>query len=191
MKQYSKRPTKKIALFTSLAVVAVLVAGGLLLWHKHTIDSKPVAMVTAVGPNFVNYSPPTGQEKKDTEAHKDDLSKQMADDGQNNGDPGGQDGAKQVKPVITNISTINGQITVTSYVSGIFEDGGICTLTAAKGSQQKTFTANAFANATTTDCQPFRLASSEFPGGGTWTFRVAYTSSTASGSSDTKDFKVD
>jgi cytoskeletal protein RodZ len=187
--QKSNRLSRKVMIITGIAVVAVLVAGGLLLWHKHTIDSQHTSKVSKVGPNFVNYSPPTKQEKKDAADHKDALAKQMADENKaGNTDPGTK---KDVKPVITNVSTINSQVTVTAYISGIFEDGGTCTLTATKGSQQKTFTSQGFADATTTDCQPFRLDPSEFPGGGQWSFKVSYSSGTASGSSDAKDYRVD
>jgi hypothetical protein len=187
MKSKNKTSLKLTKKAITIAVIAVLIvgAGGYYAWRKQA-DKKKAPQTTS-GLNLVNYGPPTEQEKQDAAAHKDDVVDQMNREKQPTPAP---DTKKQVKPIITSISTSNNEVTITAYTSGIFEEGGTCTLSATKDATVRTFVSPAFANATTTDCKPFRISPSEFPGGGDWSFKISYTSPTAAGTSDAKLYKV-
>lgn len=168
------RFSKKTALI-STAIVLVVVAGiGGYMWYNR---DNEVASPEPINP--INYDPPTQDEKDQAQANKERIEQETT-----NQDSGS--GAKSVTPVITNASQIGQQVTVNSYVAGIFEDGGKCTITFTKGTTKITKETDGFANVSTTDCTPLRLDRSEFPQGGDWQVVVSYKSSSAQGSSQSK-----
>ncbi|MBI5357971.1 hypothetical protein HZB74_03955 [Candidatus Saccharibacteria bacterium] len=93
---------------------------------------------------------------------------------------------KTVSVVITNAQADS----ITSYVSGVFEDGGTCTATITKGSSEIIKTSKGFKDATHTTCAPIFLKSSDFPSSGTWAVKMSYSSSTSEGQSQTVNIEV-
>jgi hypothetical protein len=167
-----------------ISAVVIVVAGGGFATYEHFHSSTPVAKKSA---NPVYYNPPTPQDKADTQARKEALAKQYQ---QQQSSPQPSPSKQAVTPVITNASQIGQQITVNAYVSGIFEDGGICTASFTQGSLQVTKNSTAFANATTTDCPPIVMNSSEFSSKGNWQVTVAYNSAKATGTSQPETLTV-
>lgn len=167
-----------------IGIVLLVLAGGCgAAAYKHYYPAKAAVIKKN---NLINYGPPTQQDKSDTQAHKEALANQYQQ--QNNSPPSN---SKQiVTPVITNASEIGQQVTVNSYIDGIFENGGTCTATFTQGAIQIVRSDTAFANATTTNCPPFSLKSSEFSPTGRWQVIVTYNSDKASGTSQPLMFTV-
>jgi len=171
----------KKPLLIAIGIVIVLAVAGCLLWKHH----KDVEAQKPHPPHPINYNPPTQEEKDQTQAHKEELS-QQSNQSSGSGSTGTSAGAQSVSPVITNASQLNQQITVNAYVPGIFEDGGTCTATFTKGGATVTKTSQGFANVNTTSCAPITANRSEFSSSGDWQVIVSYSSSKASGSSQSK-----
>lgn len=128
---------------------------------------------------YVNLDPPTEQELSDTEKHKDDLLKQSEQSSNTS------TGSKKVTPVITGA---NGQ-QINAFVPGVFEEGGSCKATLTKGTEVVTKTSAGFENVSYTSCTPIDVSGSL--GSGSWSVIVSYSSSSASGQSESKTFTVD
>lgn len=168
-----KPKSRKKLIIASVAAV-LIVAGALGFWYKTTHDT-PVYR----DPLGQEIAGPTEEEQKEADDNKDEVVKQMevdekAAESQNTSDK------KAVTPTFTNLSKDSQQVTVNSYISGIFEDGGTCVITATKGSSTVSKSVEAFANATTTDCAPAFLPLSDFSGG-IWSFTIQYNSPKAAG----------
>lgn len=89
--------------------------------------------------------------------------------------------AGTVTPTITSAVEDAGAISVSAGVSGIVEDGGTCTLTAASSDgREVSETVAAFADASSTICEPLVVATDRV-GPGPWTVRLEYSSPTHSG----------
>jgi len=171
---------KKKLFLVAVALVLVLAAGGGVYALQRRSDKAatvPPPAAPAVAPNTVNNAPATAAEKKAAEDNKDRLIQEIKD--QANGTPTSQ----TVAPVITELrqGASGADVSVNAYVSGVFEDGGTCTVTATQGTDSITATSQAFANATTTDCAPITIARSKFGKTGDWSFVVSYNSDTSKG----------
>ncbi len=175
--QNSFSAKKYVVLILLLGVVA---AGGFTA-YRHFNEEK-VAVSPAKPTYPVNYAPSTNQEKQQADAVKDNLAQTKADSPAT--------GKTQVVPLITNASQIDQQVTVNAYISGVYENGGNCTATFTNGDARLVKTSSAFANASTTDCTPFRVARSEFSTTGDWQVKVSYNSPTASGDSQLQTMKL-
>lgn len=173
-----KRFTKKVVLI-SIAAVLVLGGGVAVAYQKITEDDKPPEVTTPVDtPGFTD------------EALTDDEKQALIERNEQRVNPTPTEGKRAVTPVITSAIQSGSEITVSAYVSGIVEEGGKCILTATKGSLSVTKTVNGVVNATTTNCPPFILNTSEFPETGDWSATVTYDSANASGVSQSKAFTV-
>jgi hypothetical protein len=76
-----------------------------------------------------------------------------------------------------------------SFVQGVVESGGTCTLTLTKGDTVVTESAPAEPDATTTSCGGISVQGSRLSSG-TWSAVVSYESATTSGSSDATEVAV-
>lgn len=181
----------------------------LLQQEKHTIQTKnkkkPVIILIGVillivaifaGYKFVTrdnaeeFSGPTAQDIKDAQDNKKNVEerKRIEEEAKNaSPDPTQK---RQVSPQIINASQSGEEAFVSASISGVFEDGGVCTLTATQGSRIVTKTAEAFADATTTSCTPFRIPVSEFANSGNWSVVIDYKSSAAEGVSQATELVI-
>lgn len=80
-------------------------------------------------------------------------------------------------PVVTYAQITGGTLTVNAHVS-VLETDGTCTLRATRGDEEVTGSVAAFADATTTLCDPFDV---DLPSGGRWTVDLTYSSSRSAG----------
>lgn len=170
----SNGPSKK--LFIVLGMVGLLIVAAVIL-KLRTVDNQTTYKPSADG-KPVNLSPPTEQEKSETEAYKESL----AQPPQN---PASNTGKKAVTPVITNASKRE----VNAYVPGVFEEGGTCMATLTKGDKTVTKTSKGFGNVSYTSCEPISVDG--LLENGAWTVVVSYGSAGAEGKSGPKVFTVE
>jgi hypothetical protein len=128
----------------------------------------------------VNLKPPTKEEKQSADANKEAIIQKNTTI---KSAPTNTTQKKQIDIVITD-ATSNG---VRAYVSGVFEEGGVCTATATQGSQIITQTSTGFQNVSYTQCAPINWGSPL--ANGTWSITLSYRSATAEGSG-TKTIEV-
>lgn len=162
--------------------IALTVLAGISVFAYKSINKNSSAPINPE--TGINYNPPTEQEQKAAEDHKAEVDKRAELEKNNANTQSSQ--KKQVSVVITS-ATING---IYSYVSGVFEDGGICTATITQDNKKITKTSSAFKDATYTACAPINLSRSDFPSAGTWTARVSYSSSASEGQSQSVNIEV-
>jgi hypothetical protein len=81
-----------------------------------------------------------------------------------------------------------GTVQANGFVAGVLEDGGTCTLTLTKGSENVTSTSTAAADASTTSCG--LLETSGGIAAGTWHAVLSYSSADAHGTSQSTEVVV-
>lgn len=139
-----------------------------------TTDPTPIAQET----QKIDYSPATETDKADVDERKANLAN-------NNSGSNGETGErKTVTPIIVGSST--SPVSVRSYVSGVIESGGICTLNLTNGSTTVTADGTASAGAQTTDCPELTVTP---PSSGTWKATISYLSATSQGTSS-QDWEI-
>lgn len=183
MKKIKTLNKKSIILL--LLVAALLVLAGGYAWYKKTHST----VKAPPGNPGVNFNPPTEADKQETEAHKQEILKKQ----QNNETttaPKGSDGKLAVTPVISYAEQIESNIEVGAFVPGVNETGGVCKVTLTKGSETITKQTQGHYDATSTTCEGFVIARSEFHTAGTWQVVVNYSSATASGMSQARTVEV-
>lgn len=159
-KSNSRRLSK--ALIAGLVVLAVgLAYGGYRLYQNH---NKPTTLKTPDG-GQASLAPATESDKQASEDHKDAIVKQNA---QTNTPNSGT--SKTSSVVITNKSTTG----VRAYVTGVFEEGGVCTALAVQGPKTSSATSSGFENVSTTQCAPLDWDTPLSTG--SWTITVSYKS---------------
>lgn len=119
--------------------------------------------------------PSKDQERQEAEAHKDEVVKEQQESKKTTTTTD----KKTVTPVIVNASSSG----VSGYSPGVVEDGGTCTWTFIKGSLKVTKTVIGVANVSNSTCPYLSLSKSDLPEPGDWKVTLAYSSSTASGTS--------
>jgi len=165
-------------LLLALLITVVLAGGGVLAYNRVQDDDQPVK--TPETTPSVSQAERDAAERQETEQRKEQTAK-------NEQQPAPQPGQKkQVSVVITNASAQ----AVNAYVSGVFEEGGVCTATFTKDGQTVTKTSQGFQNVSTTNCAPVNLTRSDFPSAGTWSLTVRYSSATAEGNSAARNVEV-
>lgn len=174
---------KRLIIGTS--VIIVLAGLGTSYWYfgvrqtnEDTGKPKPV--------NTINYDPPSAEEKAETERFKETQQNTKPPVDQ----PKAEDGRTKVTPVISYAGQYDSLVEISSYIPGIFEDGGTCTLKLTSGSVVVTRTTTGVKDATTTRCPIFQLASKDIKPKGSWTATVSYSSEQASGTSQKMNFEV-
>lgn len=160
--------------FIAATVVALLIIGGVALAVAARNDQDQTSTPNPAPPSDAPYdlNPATDEEKSESDKHKEDLANPQPQ-------PSPQSGQKkQVSVIITsaNAGSLN------AYVQGVLEDGGTCTATFTKGSQQVSRTSQGFSNVSVTNCQPI---SPSLSSSGTWAVTVKYSSQAAEGSAQT------
>lgn len=180
-----KRLSRNQVLIGASALIVILSVAGYLIARGNNTE-VPQSPTITTDTSGIDYGPPTEEEKAEAERHKEELARQMEQESQ----PTGSE-KKQVTPVITNASQNGQEAMVSAYIQGIFENGGVCTVTFTKGSQKITKTSEAFADASTTICKSFAVSRSEFDSAGDWQVVVSYSSQTSEGSSQTKNLALE
>lgn len=166
-------------------VVIILVGAGVgsyLFLNRDTDDKNPVSTVEVANQD-INYDPPTEQELKEAEQLQQNRES-------NSNTPPVVNGKRQLTPVVTYAAQDGQQVTVNAYAAGIVEEGGTCTATFTLGNQKVAKTTAGFANASTTNCEPFFIDRGEFPRAGEWQLVLSYNSNTATGAAAAKAVNI-
>jgi len=176
---FSNRKTRKIAKkkLLLLALLAGLLLIGGALTYTNRNNNLPVAETNPEGTEKIDLSPPTEEDKKAVDQHKDELGSQQTP----TGSPTNTSQKKQVTPIITSASKSE----IRAYVPGIVEVDGTCMATATQGSQVVTGSSAGFDNVSTTQCEPIPINL----GSGSWSVIVTYSSPTAEGTSQAEEVK--
>jgi len=180
----------KKRLVAALVILAVLViSSGLFAYFNATKsssnDQKPPV---EIADQTIDMNPATEQEKADTEKYKESLSNPDQDNL-----PTGDDGKKEVVPVIGSVAQQGASVNLSAFVGTIVEDGGTCTAefsNAAGAAPSFTKQVSAVADARSTVCAPINVDVSDFKAKGDWNVKVTYNSSTSKGESPRSSFKV-
>jgi len=166
-----------------LAAIIIILTGFIGIGVKHflSLNKSNTRDIVSKPLNPINYGPPTQQEKKDSEAYKDELLVQSQSTIAY---------ANEVQPLITTASQNNQIITVKGYVPGIVENRGTCIITLEKSSLKIVKKVEAAANASTTDCALFQINRDELNESGEWRVSIAYKSEKYSGTSQLRPLTV-
>ena len=181
--QNNKRTKKKnrkllIAIF---ALLVVLIVGGLFWWSKSR--EKPYT--------FINYNPPTKQEKAAGDEKKKEIVQESQNQPQTSSDSQSTQTKAQAEVIITSAAqfdqaqtpndTSDDIIDIRAYIPNRYEKG-TCTITLSKGSLKVVREAPAYPDTSYTICTNPLIKRSDLPEPGDWQVVVAYSSDAASGS---------
>lgn len=180
-----RRYHNKNILIATSAVFAIVVVGGFYYAkiYKSNNSSVPADQTSQLD-GEINLSPPTEEEKLAADEAKQKIVSQEEQNSSNATE------SKQVTPVISSYGYIDNAIFVSAFIPGIYEEGGICTLSLSKGSTSITRQTSGTKDATTTRCQNFSVPYEEGLSSGAWSASISYSSATANGSSDTVNIEV-
>lgn len=170
-----------------LALVLFLAIVGIVYYKSAQRGNETVIKNTNLpGEEKIDLSPPTEEDRQQVDQHKEEVAKQQERENQ---PP--QSGIRQVKPLISNAGYYGSQIEVRSFIPEVYEAGGACTVTLAKGSDKVIRESFSVKGATTTDCPPAFIPRSDLPNAaGIWTVTVTYSSSTSQGVSEPRTVEV-
>ncbi|MCW1908051.1 MAG: hypothetical protein KIH63_001780 [Candidatus Saccharibacteria bacterium] len=140
-----------------------------------TEDTTPISQTSTN--QDIDFSPATEEDKADIDSRKADL-------GNTTQPTTPPNTLKTVTPVI--VGSSNSPVSVRSYVSGVIESGGICTLTLTNGISALTTEGEASAGPQTTDCPELSIATVS---PGTWKATISYKSTTSQGTSS-QDWEI-
>jgi hypothetical protein len=175
-----KSPRAKKLIVILIAVLMLIGIPIFVLERTNTINLIQDGTNVPSEEDGINYGPPTEEDKKSTEDHKDDIVKNQDSQGQS-GNNGSSTTKKAVKPVIGSVSSTD----VRTIIPEVIENGGTCTATFTRAGQATvTKSATAVANAQNTICN---VSFSGTPVGTGWKVTVLYQSSTSEGTSDAAD----
>jgi hypothetical protein len=170
-KMYTKKSNKTKRRRLPLLLVAVIIAATMSLF----IGLKLYNNLNNNGNNKTQFSPPTQQEKDETDNYK----KNLLDKKINNQDKlqlqSNSEGKLIVAPTITNFNKSE----IRAFIEGIAEENGTCTATAEKASQLSSGRGSGFINVSYTQCSPISWNAQLSPG--TWKVTYSYKSPTAEG----------
>lgn len=174
-----------------LGVVIVLVGIGAAAYYfsnRDSSESNSKAGKTATGYD-VNLDPPTEQEKEETEANKEEVSKEQETTKDGSSTPPAPDTTTR-QPYITYASQVEDIVEVGGYVLGIFEAGGTCKATFTKGTSVITGTSTGIEDADHTTCPPVSVPVTRFTEKGVWNVTLSYTSKTTNGTSTVRSLTI-
>lgn len=164
-KKASKRKNSRIIAIALIALVAVVF---LLIRHFGHND-------IATTPSGVKLAPATAQEKKEVNQNKAKIVQEQQSSNTTT------TGKKQVSITITSASSSS----VNAYVTGVFEDNGMCSATFTQGTTAITRTSSGFSNVSYTQCTPI---TPNLPNNDGWSVVVKYSSDAAEGTSQAQSF---
>ena len=179
----------RFRIVSTVIAAVLLVGGGLAYWQRDTISGwfSQSSENTASDNNSADSN---GSGDSDSNLPDNDSDGTSGNNGSSDGSSSSSNnGAQQANVIINDASQYDSNVEVRSYVEGIVETNGTCTITFKKGSQLVTKTTEPLTNPTYTTCAAISVPVSEFPSKGTWQVTVDYSSTNHKGSA-TKNVEV-
>lgn len=165
---------KKILATILILVIAVSIFFANQFLHN---DANPIIPEIDENLNGINYNPPTAEEQKETEAHKNQIADSMSR-------TNSVDNKKNVPVVITywGINEDNKTFESSAYANTL-ATSGTCTMTLNKGFESASVTIDALPNVSTMSCGDLSIDLSELSKG-TWQMTVTYSSDESRGTAN-------
>lgn len=176
----NKNKNKKI--ISIVLVFALIIVLVLFISNNKNEASKPTNQPTSSADGDINFSAPSEEDNKNTEARKQEIIEKSQN-------PSANPSGANVQPIITYSEKYGNDVETAAYVQGVSEEGGTCTATYSKNGQSKEAKVTAFANSGATNCPPMIISASSL-GSGTWQVKVTYKSATRSGVSEVRSIEV-
>ena len=196
-KSFRKREkTSVFSVILSIALVAVIVFGVLVLFNGSNADDEPAAddgqtsKVEPEGKSEDNKNTATiadNDEKKDESDSRD--TKDAYEQEQKSSSVEVGDNGKKVATPYVSINQNNELVIVSARISDFKEEDGSCTYALSKGAESKIYTKNILPDPKAMVCEALQLKKSELSSG-EWTVKVEYKSNTAEGQSETQKFTI-
>lgn len=160
-------------------LVVLLGAGGFFIYtRKDTSELNPDVT------EGISFSPATENDKQRVDETKQRIVEKDSQPTQQ------QESRQEVKPLITYAGQYDQAVEVGGYVSGIFEDSGLCTATFSRTGSSFKKSVQAVKNASSVDCPVISVSSDDFNTKGSWNVVLSYESRAAFGSSDPRQIEV-
>lgn len=175
----SKKLSKKLAVIAVILIMLVIASAVLYVFVFNKNFHGNNTPVTS--PNQeINYNPPTSQEIKESE----DIKKNTVDPQKTT------QNTANVNVVVANTYVNGSNLEIRAFVLGIVEGNGNCSAVLTKDSTSVNGSSKAFADATTTQCEPIVIPLSKFPQSGNWSLKVNYSSEKYSGVSQALEVQL-
>lgn len=171
-------------LFSNPLKIVAMVAAGILIigslvylgfFYNNRSARQPRPQITTADGKKVNLNPATSADKQAADSNKQAI---IERDNKLN-----SQSSRQSTLIITGVTATEAK----AYVAGVFEDGGLCSAVATKGSQTITASSQGFENVSYTQCSPLTWQTPL--GAGTWSIKVIYKSSSTEASAS-KDIQL-
>ncbi|MGI9027262.1 MAG: hypothetical protein ACR2FM_00225 [Candidatus Saccharimonadales bacterium] len=181
------KKTKKVIIL--VAVVALILVLGAYYFLSNQNNSEKTAEDSDQSQQQpdINFDPPTPEDVQRTEANKEKI---IQDKQNSTGGQAPPSGKKSVKPTITYAGQYGDKVEAGAYVSGVFEEFGVCKAIFQKGSEIMNVQVEAVRGANSMDCPVMSVPVNELRQKGSWSVTVSYSSSTADGVSDSRQIEV-
>lgn len=190
MKINKNRKSNKKAVLLSVAIillVALVTTYSVVAYKKSLWPFQPGTIQVNGDDDNINYDPPTQQEINDSQnAKKDNLDNDKQDDPSNST----SGNLKSIEVGVSFADVMDGQVEVRAFTPSVVESDGTCTATLTKNSATVTKVSKAFIDSTTSQCQPIKIALSEFQQSGSWSLLVSYKSSKSQGKSEIIEVRI-
>jgi hypothetical protein len=157
-----------------LAITLVLISGALILYTYNKHKRKSTATPSLISGNYINYDPPTQQEKNEADSVKQKIVEKK--------DTNGPTAPANITPIISYAS----KTSVNAFVPGVFEDGGMCKASFTQNDITINRTVTGFANSNYTQCAPIIP---NLPNENRWVITIYYKSAQSSGSSQSQEIQ--
>jgi hypothetical protein len=161
-RQQLMRKKRFIAVSIVVAIVLLFSAGAYAIL-VHNNPSKDSDTTTDTEQESINYDPPTEQEVEDSQDGKDNLDNDRPT-------------TEAVAVGVTFAGVVSNQVEIRAFIPGVIQGTGTCTVTLTKGSLKVESSSEAFIDASSSQCRPIYIPTSNFPESGTWKFTVSYKS---------------
>lgn len=185
MLKIKKRHLNSPRLITTVLLVLVLAIGLYLLLPDSEGEGKKR---DGAGQGTINLDPPSKTDKNRVEDNKQRIVDQ--ENGQPPRESSSANGKREVSPVITYAGQYGSKVEVGGYINGVFENGGICTVTFTKNGAVITKTSQGVGDVRTTSCPTLTAEASELSPKGAWEAVLSYDSPTAFGKSVSRTIEV-
>ncbi|MBR6134215.1 hypothetical protein IKQ38_01920 [Candidatus Saccharibacteria bacterium] len=200
-KKYSKNreKTSVFSVLLSVALVAVIVFGVLVLFDESKVDDNSATDETETSDvkpdkdNKDNNNTAPISDKSDDSNNADENSSYDTKDAyeQEHKTSGVEinDNGKKIATPYVSINQNSELVIVSARISNFKEEGGSCTYTISKGTESKIYTKDILPDPKAMVCEALQLKKNELSSG-EWTVKVEYKSNTAEGQSEAQKFTI-